>query len=249
MLASKEAAPARAAVLREADAAVAIAADSATAAVNQMVNEELPRAIAIIDVHTKVIEQAIADAGAQVTRAAGEAAQSLLAAMSELRAQASIASGELRGSLSEFSAELLGAKAAIAADYQYQSTLAEVLANARTLAAQDATEAARIGDQQRDADWERKAKEVEEQVDALIKDAKDHREAWLVDLQRKLDLVGLIPGIGIIADLANTGISLYRGNWTDALMSGHQRAPLAGPRRDRGGEGQSDVPCDERGPA
>ncbi|WP_280290612.1 hypothetical protein [Pseudomonas sp. BN417] len=47
-------------------------------------------------------------------------------------------------------------------------------------------------------------------------------------LQTGLDIVGLIPGLGEIADLANAGISLARGDYAGAALSLISAIPFAG---------------------
>ncbi|WP_253957087.1 toxin C-terminal domain-containing protein [Paenibacillus oleatilyticus] len=51
---------------------------------------------------------------------------------------------------------------------------------------------------------------------------------FLDGLQLGLDLVGLIPGLGEIADLANAGISLARGDYAGAALSLAACIPFAG---------------------
>jgi len=43
--------------------------------------------------------------------------------------------------------------------------------------------------------------------------------------QNALDLVGFVPGIGVVADLANAGISIARGDYTRAALSGLAAIP------------------------
>ncbi|MGV5309801.1 hypothetical protein ACV4V9_20475, partial [Pseudomonas aeruginosa] len=47
-------------------------------------------------------------------------------------------------------------------------------------------------------------------------------------LQTTLDVAGLIPGVGEIADLANAGISLARGDYAGAALSLVSAIPFAG---------------------
>lgn len=47
-------------------------------------------------------------------------------------------------------------------------------------------------------------------------------------VQLGLDVVGLIPGVGEIADLANAGISAARGDWIGASLSLASAIPFAG---------------------
>ncbi|SFZ77021.1 polymorphic toxin type 15 domain-containing protein [Chitinimonas taiwanensis] len=47
-------------------------------------------------------------------------------------------------------------------------------------------------------------------------------------VQLGLDVVGLIPGVGEIADLANAGISAARGDWVGASLSLASAIPFAG---------------------
>jgi hypothetical protein len=47
-------------------------------------------------------------------------------------------------------------------------------------------------------------------------------------LQTGLDVAGLIPGVGEIADLANAGISALRGDWVGAGLSLASAIPFAG---------------------
>lgn len=51
---------------------------------------------------------------------------------------------------------------------------------------------------------------------------------WADSLQTGLDIAGLVPGLGEIADLANGCISLARGNYADAALSFAAMVPLAG---------------------
>lgn len=51
---------------------------------------------------------------------------------------------------------------------------------------------------------------------------------WLDALQIGLDVVGLIPGVGEIADLANAGISAARGDYVGAGLSLAAAIPFAG---------------------
>lgn len=46
--------------------------------------------------------------------------------------------------------------------------------------------------------------------------------------QTVLDVAGLIPGVGEIADLANAGIYALRGDYTSALLSVGASVPFAG---------------------
>lgn len=48
------------------------------------------------------------------------------------------------------------------------------------------------------------------------------------DLQMLLDLAGMFPGYGAIADLLNAVISLLQGDWTGALFSAWGAVPVAG---------------------
>ena len=52
--------------------------------------------------------------------------------------------------------------------------------------------------------------------------------AWADSLQTGLDVVGLIPGLGEIADCINGCISLARGNYGDAALSFAAMVPFAG---------------------
>ncbi len=52
--------------------------------------------------------------------------------------------------------------------------------------------------------------------------------AWADSLQTGLDIAGLVPGIGEVADLANGCISLARGNYGDAALSFAAMVPFAG---------------------
>jgi hypothetical protein len=54
------------------------------------------------------------------------------------------------------------------------------------------------------------------------------REGMLNILQMYLDGVGLVPGLGEPADLANAVISLARGNYVDAGLSASSAIPIAG---------------------
>lgn len=56
----------------------------------------------------------------------------------------------------------------------------------------------------------------------------DTGDKILDGLQTTLDVVGLIPGVGEIADLANAGISLARGDVAGALLSLASAVPFAG---------------------
>ena len=52
--------------------------------------------------------------------------------------------------------------------------------------------------------------------------------SWLDRIQLTLDVAGLSPGLGIVPDAANTGISLLRGNWSDAGMNALAMIPILG---------------------
>lgn len=43
--------------------------------------------------------------------------------------------------------------------------------------------------------------------------------SWLDYVQGGLDVVGFVPGIGTVADIANAGVSLYRGDKTGAMIN------------------------------
>jgi RHS repeat-associated protein len=53
-------------------------------------------------------------------------------------------------------------------------------------------------------------------------------EGWLNGLQTGLDIAGLVPGLGEVADLANAGISALRGDWVGASISVGQMVPVFG---------------------
>lgn len=53
-------------------------------------------------------------------------------------------------------------------------------------------------------------------------------EKWADATQSSLDVVGLIPGIGEVADLANGVISLARGNYKEAALSFAAMMPIGG---------------------
>ena len=50
-------------------------------------------------------------------------------------------------------------------------------------------------------------------------------KGWLDRVQDSLDIGGFIPGLGIVADIANAGISVARGDYDRALMSGVAAIP------------------------
>ncbi len=52
--------------------------------------------------------------------------------------------------------------------------------------------------------------------------------AWADNIQTGLDIAGLIPGVGEIADCVNGCISLARGNYGDAALSFAAMVPFAG---------------------
>lgn len=63
----------------------------------------------------------------------------------------------------------------------------------------------------------------------------DSRAGWtpawgpvLDSSQTTLDAVGMIPAVGIFADLPNAGISVGRGDWTGASMSFGAAIPVVG---------------------
>ena len=51
---------------------------------------------------------------------------------------------------------------------------------------------------------------------------------WWDAVQGALDIAGLAPGVGILADLTNAGISVARGNYTDAALSMAAAVPVIG---------------------
>jgi hypothetical protein len=53
-------------------------------------------------------------------------------------------------------------------------------------------------------------------------------QAWLDTMQLLLDFVGLAPGLGEVADIANGTIYLIQGNHTDATLSYLSAIPVAG---------------------
>ncbi len=53
-------------------------------------------------------------------------------------------------------------------------------------------------------------------------------ETQLDGMQLSLDVGGLIPVVGIFADLSNVGVSLHRGNIGDAFLNGVAAIPIAG---------------------
>ncbi|CAM1343253.1 RHS repeat-associated core domain-containing protein (fragment) [Tenacibaculum amylolyticum] len=53
-------------------------------------------------------------------------------------------------------------------------------------------------------------------------------DGWLDAVQTGLDVVGMIPAVGNIADLANAGISLARGNYGEAALNLSAAVPGAG---------------------
>jgi RHS repeat-associated protein len=58
--------------------------------------------------------------------------------------------------------------------------------------------------------------------------AKAEKEGMLDSLQTTLDVAGLVPGFGEVADVLNAGVSLARGDYTGAAMSLAAAVPLAG---------------------
>ena len=62
------------------------------------------------------------------------------------------------------------------------------------------------------------------------------REHDLDTLQTVLDLVGVIPGVGDVVDIANAAISLARGNYSDAALSALSALPLIGDAIGKGGK-------------
>ncbi|HYP08467.1 MAG TPA: hypothetical protein VER03_19690 [Bryobacteraceae bacterium] len=59
---------------------------------------------------------------------------------------------------------------------------------------------------------------------------------FIVDFQGALDVVGLIPGVGEIADAANGLLSLGRGDYTGAGLSFASMIPLVGDAFGKGGK-------------
>ncbi|HGX3311251.1 TPA: GH-E family nuclease [Pseudomonas aeruginosa] len=66
------------------------------------------------------------------------------------------------------------------------------------------------------------------EVESETPTEEDTGDKILDGLQTTLDVVGLIPGVGEIADLANAGISLARGDVAGALLSLASAVPFAG---------------------
>jgi hypothetical protein len=63
-----------------------------------------------------------------------------------------------------------------------------------------------------------------------VKDADklDTEESWVDYLQLALDIVGLVPGFGDIADIINAAISFGRGNWLEGFLSIIGAIPVVG---------------------
>ena len=53
-------------------------------------------------------------------------------------------------------------------------------------------------------------------------------EGFLDGIQTTLDVAGLTPGLGIIPDVLNTGISLFRGDWVGAGANALAAVPIIG---------------------
>ncbi|WP_254495413.1 contractile injection system protein, VgrG/Pvc8 family [Brevibacillus sp. RS1.1] len=70
--------------------------------------------------------------------------------------------------------------------------------------------------------------EEEEEEEEQQEEEESGWGGFLDGLQLGLDLVGLIPGLGEIADLANAGISLARGDYAGAALSLAACIPFAG---------------------
>ena len=62
------------------------------------------------------------------------------------------------------------------------------------------------------------------------------REGFVDKLQLGLDVVGMIPGVGEVADAANAIISVARGNHLQALLSVISMIPAAGDAVGKGGK-------------
>ena len=62
------------------------------------------------------------------------------------------------------------------------------------------------------------------------------QEAFVDKLQGVLDIAGLIPGVGEVADGANAIISVARGNHLEALLSVMSMIPAAGDAVGKGGK-------------
>ncbi|OAB35025.1 hypothetical protein [Paenibacillus glacialis] len=69
---------------------------------------------------------------------------------------------------------------------------------------------------------------VEDMVPEPPKKKKIFWEKVLDITQVVLDVAGLIPGIGEIADLANAGIYLARGDYANAALSAAAAIPFVG---------------------
>ncbi|ATF14999.1 hypothetical protein A616_24460 [Brevibacillus brevis X23] len=71
----------------------------------------------------------------------------------------------------------------------------------------------------------------EEEEEVVEEEQEEEESGWggfLDGVQLALDVVGLIPGLGEIADLANAGISLARGDYAGAALSLAACIPFAG---------------------
>ncbi|MFS0554752.1 DNA/RNA non-specific endonuclease [Brevibacillus sp. 179-C9.3 HS] len=77
-------------------------------------------------------------------------------------------------------------------------------------------------------DLPQEEEEEEQQQEEQKEEEKSGWGGFLDGLQLGLDLVGLIPGLGEIADLANAGISAARGDYAGAALSLAACIPFAG---------------------
>jgi hypothetical protein len=81
-----------------------------------------------------------------------------------------------------------------------------------------------LDDKGYNVNWDRSVAPLAESLSKEIKTG----EKILNDLQFTLDVIGLIPGAGELADGANALISLLRGNYVDAALSAGSMIPFAG---------------------
>ncbi|MFK1438125.1 hypothetical protein ACIU0H_31405 [Pseudomonas aeruginosa] len=74
----------------------------------------------------------------------------------------------------------------------------------------------------------KRAEDSTEPVEAETDAEASTGDKALDDLQTTLDVIGLIPGVGEFADIANAGISLARGDYAGAALSLLSAIPFAG---------------------
>jgi hypothetical protein len=221
---------ARDGTVRASSAAAFEAANAAAMAVDQMLNEEMPKANALIDVNVRWIELALAEAGDSLSTSSTEVAQQLAASLRELWTASVMAGAGMGDALSDLKNALDAAKAQMTAESTFAVLAASKVKESRVAQGQAVAQrlAAQNSDASRAADWERNAKKAVEQIEELAEQIADEKNKVLNWIQDGLSAIGFIPGVGIIADLLNAGVSVLRGNYADAAISLISAIPLAG---------------------